>query len=137
MNQLGLSFHHLGLAVTHVDRAVNFLAGLGYYIGESVRDDLQNVNLIFCTHKSMPAVEIIWPTETDGPVSGILKFSNELIYHSCYESPDLESTLAAIRKEHNSIACLSPPAPAPLFSGRKVSFYHVRGFGLIEILESA
>jgi hypothetical protein len=32
---------------------------------------------------------------------------------------------------------LSPPQPAVLFGGRKVSFYSVAGFGVIEILELA
>ena len=136
-NKHGLSFHHFGLAVRQVDLALNFLTGLGYQIGEPVRDDLQNVNLIFCTSQTMPAVEIIWPTGTAGPVSEILKFSDEMIYHSCYESSNLQKTLAAIRKEHNSIVCISPPQPAPLFGGRKVSFYYIRGFGLVEILETA
>ena len=137
INKLGLSFHHFGLAVRQVDRALNFLTGLGYQIGRPVRDDSQNVNLIFCTSATMPAVEIIWPTETAGPVSEILKFSDELIYHSCFESSNLQKTLAAIREEHHNIFCISPPQPAPLFDGRKVSFYYIRGFGLVEILETA
>jgi catechol 2,3-dioxygenase-like lactoylglutathione lyase family enzyme len=136
MNKFGLSFHHLGLAVKDVDRALNFVADLGYHASEPVRDELQNVNLVFCTSESMPAVEIIWPTETSGPVSDILKFRDELIYHSCYESSDLQKTLTAIRKEGHLIVCISPPTSAPLFSGRKVSFYNVRGLGLIEILET-
>jgi len=137
MNKHGLSFHHFGLAVRQVDRALNFLSGLGYRAGAPVRDELQNVNLIFCTGEVMPDVEIIWPTETPGPVSNILKFGDELIYHSCYESADLERSIAAIRGDDNSIVCLSPPTPARLFSGRRVSFYYVRGFGMIEILETA
>ncbi|HEX8136907.1 MAG TPA: VOC family protein [Pyrinomonadaceae bacterium] len=137
MNRHGLSFHHFGLAVRQVDRALNFLSGLGYLAGAPVRDELQNVNLILCTSETMPDVEIIWPTETPGPVSNILTYSNELIYHACYESADLERSLAAIRKDHNSIVCVSEPKPAPLFAGRRVSFYYVRGFGMIEILETA
>ncbi len=136
MNKHGLSFHHFGLAVKQVDRALKFLTGLGYEIGEPVRDDLQNVNLILCTSQTMPGVEIIWPTETTGPVSDILKFSDEMIYHSCYESSDVEASIAAIKAEGNSVVCVAPSQPAPLFGGRKVSFYYIRGFGMIEILET-
>lgn len=135
-NKYDLRFHHFGLAVRRVDPALKFLTGLGYEPGEPVRDDLQNVNLIYCTNPTMPAVEIIWPTDTAGPVSEILKFSDELIYHSCFESANLQKSLATIREDHNSIVCISPPQPAPLFGGRKVSFYYVRGFGLVEILET-
>ena len=68
LDDFGLSFHHLGLAVTRPGEAVGFLQGLGYDAGEAVRDPLQNVDLIWCTHPQMPAVEVIASTGTPGPL---------------------------------------------------------------------
>jgi hypothetical protein len=133
----GLRFHHLGLAVKQPDAAAKFLGGLGYKIGLAVRDDLQNVNLRLCTRRGMPTTEIIYPTETPGPLVPILKSSATMIYHICYESSNREKSLHALEADDNKVFLLSPPQPAVLFGGRKVSFYVVAGFGVIEILEPA
>jgi hypothetical protein len=132
----GLKFHHLGLAVKQVENAVRMLKGLGYKIGPSVRDDLQNVNLALCTRPEAPAIEIIYATETPGPLAAILKLNTSLMYHTCYKSENLEESLAEMRNDQNMVRVISPPKPAVLFGGRLVSFYQIRGFGMIEILES-
>ena len=132
----GLKFHHLGLAVKQVENAVRMLQGLGYMIGPTVKDDLQNVNLALCTQPEAPAIEIIYRTETPGPLAAILNLNTFLIYHLCYESENAEKSLAAMRNDQNMVRVISPPKPAVLFGGRMVSFHQIRGFGMIEILES-
>lgn len=131
----GLKFHHLGLAVKNPDAAIHFLSGLGYEIGPTHRDPLQNVYLLLCRRRGMPAVEIIFPTETPGPLAPILKASASMIYHICYESRDREKSLRALEADQNRVLLVSSARPAVLFGGRKVSFYMVPGFGLFEILE--
>ena len=133
----GLKFHHLGLAVKNPASAIKFLAGLGYNLGAVVRDEAQNVNLMLCAGRGMPAVEIIYPTEKPGPLAPILKANASLIYHICYECRDLDKALCALEADNNRILLTAPPKPAVLFGGRKVSFYTVIGFGMIEILEPA
>ena len=132
----GLTFHHLGLAVKQVENAVRMLKGLGYKIGPILKDNRQKVNLALCTQPEAPAIEIIYATETPGPLAAILNSTTSLIYHICYKSENLEKSLAAMRNHQNSVLVISPPQPAVLFGGRMVSFYLVRGFGMIEILES-
>jgi len=132
----GLKFHHLGLAVKQVENAVRMLKGLGYKIGPIVKDDLQNVNLALCTQPEAPTIEIISGTETPGPLAAILNLHTSLIYHICYKSQNVEKSLTAMRNDQNTVRVISPPQPAVLFGGRLVSFYQVRGFGMIEILES-
>jgi hypothetical protein len=134
-NQYGLKFHHLGLAVKRPQAAVRFLSGIGYEIGSVMRDELQNVNLILCTHEEMPAVEVIYPTEKPGPLAPILKSKSSVIYHICYESLNREESLRALEADKNRALLLATPQPAVLFGARKVSFYTVAGFGVIEILE--
>lgn len=135
MNTYGLDFHHLGLAVANPDKAVRFLTGLGYSLEDQIYDPLQNVNLIMCHSKTMPAVEIIFSSEEPGPLQGLLKNRTELLYHLCFATKDLESSLEAIKADDNKIICVIPPQKAVLFSQRQVSFYYVAEFGLIEILQ--
>jgi len=135
MNKYELTFHHLGLAVKHPEKAISLLEGLGYDIGPTVKDNLQNVNLVLCTSQSMPSIEVISETETAGPLASILSLKSSMIYHVCYETESLANSLDAIKRDNHRVIPISQPKPAVLFSGRHVSFYHIDGFGMIEILE--
>ena len=97
----------------------------------------QNVNLAMCHHATEPALELIWPGTGAGPVDGLIqRHASGIVYHACYETSDLAAALAALEAAGVKIVCVSEPKPAPLFDGRKVSFYNVLGMGLIEILEA-
>jgi Glyoxalase/Bleomycin resistance protein/Dioxygenase superfamily len=131
-----LAFHHLGLAVRRPVEATTFVSVLGYRIAETVFDPEQNVYLAMCSHDTEPMIEIIWPGETKGPVHGLTKHHPVgVIYHVCYSTDDLSAALAGLEKAGLRAICISPPKPATLFGGRKVSFYNVSGIGLMEILE--
>ncbi len=138
MNALGLTFHHLGLAVSRSDATIAFLSQLDYVIGPTIFDPLQNVRLTMCTHPTDPFVEIISPDQdgSKGPVNAMIqKNPLGLVYHSCYTTTNLENTLAQAKVLGLEVFCVSPPKPAVLFEGRKVSFYRLKGMGLIEIIE--
>lgn len=130
-----LKFHHLGLAASDPDRAKAFLLKLGYSCGEVVHDPLQNVMLSMCTHSYAPDVEVISPTETPGPLDAMLHESKHVLYHTCYSTEVLGAVLSSFEADGIRAICVSEPTPAVLFDGRLVSFYMIRGFGLIEILE--
>ncbi|MCE0483869.1 MAG: VOC family protein [Methylacidiphilales bacterium] len=131
-----LLFHHFGLAVRRPQEAETLLTALGYTLGEAVLDPGQNVHLKMGHHPAQPAVEIIWPAAPGGPIDGMTqRHTSGIIYHLCYETDDLAAALAGFEKAGSRVVCVSPPKSAPLFGGRKVSFYNVIGLGLIEILE--
>ena len=134
MNGFGLTFDHFGLATRDVEKTLGFLEGLGYEIPESIYDPLQEVHLVLCTHDEMPAVEVIYGLE-NSPIEGILSQQPQSIYHLCYRSADLSSSLRAMKQAGYRALAVSPPKPAVLFAGKPVSFYMISGFGLIEIIE--
>jgi hypothetical protein len=132
-----LTFHHFGLAVRQPDKARMFVGRLGYGLGDPVFDPAQNVHLQLCSHASHPAVEIIWPGDSSGPVDKLAqRYSSGIIYHLCYQTDDLAAALADLETAQLTAVCISPPKPAPLFGGRPVSFYNIVGMGLVEILET-
>src|ERR1051325_4987971 len=136
MNNRHLTFHHLGLAVRQPESAIAFFSGLGYQVGDMVFDHEQNVRLAMCTHPTEPAVEIIWPGDTKGPIDGLLRrFPPGVVYHMCYETDDLPAALSGLEEAGLRVVVVSPAKPAVLFGGRNVSFYNVMGIGLVEILE--
>lgn len=131
----GLTFHHLGLAAPEPERALRFLSGLGYSAGTQRYDEAQNVNLVWCEMPGQPAVEIIFPADSPGPLDSLLSQHSGLVYHICYQTSDLQASLDALKADGHRALPVSGPKEAPLFGGRKVSFYQVKGFGLIEIVE--
>ncbi|WP_354065106.1 VOC family protein [Bradyrhizobium sp. RT6a] len=132
-----LSFHHLGLAVASRDDAFRYLASLGYSPGNSVFDPLQRVNLAMHHHPTMPDIEVIWPGDGPSPVDKLIEKTGSMIYHICYACPDADAALGALSAAGNEVITLSPPTAAVLFDGQEVSFHHVSGFGLIEILHTS
>lgn len=132
----GLTFHHHGLAVKNDADALAMLRALGYAIPERLFEPAQNVYVRLCTAKDQPAVEIVQPgDEGKTPLDNILNKHGELIYHTCYETPDLAATLAEIEKAGLRCMQLVERRPAKLFGGRHVSFYRIIGWGTLELLE--
>ena len=135
-NAFGLTFHHMGLAVKKKDTALIYTNGLGYRAGDEIYDPEQDAHLLLCTQDGWPSIEIVTPGKNkDGPLEPIFKRYNELIYHTCYETEDLNKTLQSWEEQGLRILPVSDPKPAILFGRRKVSFYTIMGFGLVEILE--
>lgn len=137
MKRLPFAFHHLGLAARRREAATRFARSMGYEVGPTVRDPLQNVELSMCSHSAMPRLEIVTPTESAGPLTSLLRTHTELVYHVCYEVPDIEGALGHLREDLGNVRCVQPPTPAVLFGQRKVGFYLVPGVGLVELLEAA
>lgn len=132
----GFAFHHLGLAVASPDEAFEYLAVLGYVEGNRVFDPLQRVNLAMRHHPLMPDVEVIWPGNEPSPIDKLIKRNGPIIYHLCYGCADPEAALGALSDAGLTALLVSPPTPAVLFGGKKVSFYQISGFGLIEMLQT-
>jgi len=135
MDNSGLHFHHFGLATKKPDLAVAFLTSLGYKPHDGVFDPSQNVNLIWCSHPEMPAVEVISPADTPDPIDNLVKTLSGTVYRLAFTCADLSTTLASI-KQTQWVIRLSAPRPTLLFHGRQVSFSNIDGVGIVEIIES-
>ena len=132
---IDLKFHHFGLATRDQDETGRMLHSLGYRLGAPIYDPLQNVHLIWCEHDSMPAVEVVYPSDSAGPLDAYLAEFSEMVYHLCYVADDIQSSVDAMKAAGLRILPVAEPKPAVLFDGRQVGFYMARGLGLIEILE--
>ncbi len=136
MHEFGLGFHHLGLASRRPKLTLRLLQGLGYGVIRQVYDPLQNVHLWLCSHPGMPVLELVAPADGAGPLDKILATAGESLYHLCYETADPNGSVTALKAAGHRVICMSPPKPAVLFDGKQVSFYLVKGLGLIELLET-
>jgi methylmalonyl-CoA/ethylmalonyl-CoA epimerase len=135
MNRFGMRFHHFGLAVPGSDDAFRFLTALGYRLGPVVFDPLQTVNLAMCTHRRMPDVEVVWPSDIASPIDALLRRNGPMVYHLCFVAGSARAAIVAIEQEGFNVTVISEAKPAVLFGGREVSFYSVDGIGVIELIE--
>lgn len=136
MNEFGMHFHHLGLAVRRPEAAFHYLKSLGYSDGAAFFDPLQQVNLAMRYHAVMPAVEVIWPGDGPSPIDSMIKRgSGAMIYHLCYMSNDVEATVNAIDAAGLEIMPLGSAKPAVLFGGLEVSFYSITNVGIVELIQ--
>jgi methylmalonyl-CoA/ethylmalonyl-CoA epimerase len=79
---------------------------------------------------------LIWPGNLKGPIDALVqRHASGIIYHACYATENLAAALEAFEANGVKPICVSPPKPAVLFDGKKVSFYSIPGIGLVEILE--
>lgn len=131
-----LKFNHIGLALRQAEDAITLLGCLGYTIGGRIYDPLQDVHVRLCTSVEHPSIEFVQPGSEQTPIKSIVTKHGELMYHLCYETPDLAETLEEI--ERAGLRCIpqTERKPAVLFGGRHVSFYKIVGWGVIELLES-
>ena len=137
MEGFGLTFDHFGLATREPERTLTFLRALGYQTHDPIHDPLQLVDLVLCRSATMPAVEVISSADGASPLVSVLAAQPQAIYHLCYRSQNVTASLAAIKAAGHRVLRISEPKPAVLFGHKEVSFYMVRGFGLIEIIEAS
>ena len=135
MNLESLKFHHIGVAVNSFEKSLNFYSTLGYKkVNENtVRDELQKVDLYLLEHKSHPKIELVKPYNEESPIAVYLKENDNHIYHYCYEVPDFDEVVKELKKSFR-IFNVVKPKPAILFNNRMVSFYYIPSVGLIELL---
>lgn len=135
-SDLGLRFHHFGLAAKHPKLAERFVSSTGYTCGTPIVDPLQGVSLRWCTGDRLPSIEIVSPIDVHGPLARILHAQESSFYHLCYEvDTSSASALSTLREQGHRVMTVMSAKPAILFGGRLVSFHVVQGFGLIELLE--
>jgi methylmalonyl-CoA/ethylmalonyl-CoA epimerase len=126
-----MRFHHIGIAASEPEKAIAFVRG-GWDVTHEdgpVHDPLQDADLFMLTLRDGARIEIV----SGKRVEAFIK-RGEVIFHTCYEVDDIEAAAARLRKAGALV--ISPPRPAVLFGGRRVTFLQTK-IGLVELLEAA
>lgn len=130
----GLQFHHIGVATSNIEETAVQYLNFGYEMDGAITfDPLQNVDICFLRHPSMPLVELLSPENPESPVSQILTKNGVTPYHTCYSVDDLEDSIKQLRKIKYMI--VSKPKPACAIMNKRVAFLYHRDMGLIELVE--
>jgi methylmalonyl-CoA/ethylmalonyl-CoA epimerase len=129
--------HHMGIAVSDFDAALNFYEeALGFRLISGPFDDpIQRVKVGFMEKGGLNrfVIEIISPLDGSSPVNGYLA-KGIGAYHTCYEVSELDTALSALRQQ--GCVVLSNPTPAVAFKGRQIAWCFTPTRHLIELVES-
>lgn len=128
-----MMFHHFGIACKDILRTSECYKAMGYETGEVIFDSLQNVNICFLTHPTMPLVELLSPVDENSPVVQILDKVGTTPYHTCYEVEDLDEAIKSFRKQR--YVTVAKPKQACAIENRRVAFLYNPDMGLIELVE--
>lgn len=131
-----LDFHHVGVAVADIDKALpHYREILGYTEVDGPYDDpIQRVRVAFLTSPaaSNPCIELIAPLDKDAPVNRYLS-KDAGAYHLCFTVDDMEATLQQVRAKGWML--ISGPVPAVAFQLRRIAWLFMPTRQLVELVE--
>ena len=123
---------HIGVAVPDLDSALAFYRDvLGLAPGPAeTADGATIVSLPF----GDADVELLTPSEPDGPIARFLARRGAGIHHICYRVPDLDRALEACRAAGYRLIDETPRVGA---GGRRIAFVHPKATGgiLLELTD--
>lgn len=129
-----MKFHHIGLAVSDIEKEREYYTAIGASDFSPVFDDeIQNVKILFFMLGGI-RYELVAPLLANSPVDRYLS-KNIRIYHTCYEVDDLDKSIESWQKK-GAILVLKPTKAIALHD-RRVSFLLIRSGDLVELLEAS
>ena len=128
-------FHHVGVAVSSIERMRPFYSSMGYQISEPVIEPIQKVRVAYARKDGFPTIEMLEPTDATSPAAKVLERNGCSPYHFCYEVSDLKAAIAEMRKEGGFMP-LGHPIPGHGLDDALMVFCYNKDIGLIQIMET-
>lgn len=91
-----LLLHHIGVVVEDLDAAAEQYAALGFTGGERMSVPEQAIEAIVYPAGDHGWVELISPTDPDGPIARFMGKRGEGMHHVAYKVPDIEAALTRL-----------------------------------------
>ena len=115
-----LGLHHVGIVVADLDAAVVRYQALGFGEGERYSIPEQHVEAV--VFRAGPgSVELIHPTDPEGPIARYLAKRGEGMHHVAYRVADLPATLARLATSGVRLIDTSPRTGT---HGWRIAFVH-------------
>ncbi len=121
VNTVGpLRLHHTGVVVRDIDAAAATYAALGFGPGE--RHDVPAQGIVAVAFRAGPGwIELIQPTNPDGPIGRYLAKRGEGTHHVAYAVDDLDAALARLKAAG---VRLIDETPRTGLHGWRIAFIH-------------
>ena len=117
---LDLALHHVAVVVADLDAALARYAALGFDGGD--RFALPEQRVLAATFRAGPGyLELIQPTDPEGPIARFLAKHGEGLHHVAYRVPDIA---VALRRLRDVGVRLIDEAPRRGAHGWRIAFVH-------------
>jgi methylmalonyl-CoA/ethylmalonyl-CoA epimerase len=129
-------FHHIGVAVRDLSKAVSICEALFQYkLADGPFDDpIQQVSVCFLSRgRGDPLMELVAPLGPGSPIERTLKKGGGT-YHVCYSVPDINEAIRNLTEKGSLL--LSGPVPAVAFQMREIAWVMTEIGLLVELVQS-
>lgn len=126
-------FHHIGFAVSSIEKAKSFYLSAGYSVSAPVVEPVQKVRVAYARKDGCPTAELLEPLNETSPVCKTLAKNGPTPYHVCYEVCDLKATIEEGRKE--GFLPLGRPVPGHGLDDALMIFLYKQDVGLVQVME--
>jgi methylmalonyl-CoA/ethylmalonyl-CoA epimerase len=93
----GLALHHTGVVVADLDDAEAKYRALGFTDGERISVPEQAIEAIVYPTGEGRYLELISPTDAEGPIAAFMAKRGEGMHHVAYQVDDIAAELARLR----------------------------------------
>lgn len=131
-----LRLHHTGLLVRDLPTAAAGLVERFFYVVESdvIEDHVQTALVQFLRQPGTSSwLELVTPNDRASKLSRAAASGGGL-HHLCYETDDIEGSVAEMRGK--AMMTLCEPVPAMAFGGRRIAWLMDRSRLLVELVEA-
>lgn len=129
-----LKYHHIGIACDNIYTTARIYESFGYKQGDFIVDNLQNIEICFLEHPTMPKIELLGKTNEKSPIIQTLAKVGTAPYHICYEVTDIDKSISELKAL--KFLVVAKPKPACAINNKRVAFLYNKDMGLIELVES-
>ena len=133
---MDMKIHHLGYAVSSIEKSIPVFEILGWKTSGGTTDDVPRKVRIAFLEKEGQLLELVAPLGDDSPVHQALKQNKGVPtpYHICYEVESLDAARAELKQK--GFMPFIQAAPAPAIDNRRVEWFFALNLGIIELVEN-
>ena len=97
---LGMRFHHVGVAVRSIEKALEYYVGLFGFeqVAPPVNVPPENVRVCFVRAEPGVMIELVEGVGEESPVETILERTGAGTYHICYQVDDIDAAIRILRR---------------------------------------
>lgn len=100
LQTLGMRFHHVGVAVENIEKALDHYVGLFGFeqVGPPIDVPPEHVRVCFVRAEPGVLIELVEWVGVESPVESILERTGAGTYHICYQVDDLDAAIRILRR---------------------------------------
>ena len=130
-----IKVHHIGYAVKDISKSFEMFLNLGYKVEKPIIEDKKRKVKIAFVKNNGYLIELISPLHNDSPIKNYLDKIGNTPYHICYETDEIDITIAGLRKQRYFV--IEKPSEAVALDNQRVAFLYHPNYGLVELLETS